>query len=63
MRCGAGGAPEGHGARLLLWSRKPEGEAVAERFLEALPTIDFSHPNPPWDIERMDDATIESGYP
>jgi hypothetical protein len=47
----------------LLWSRKPEGEAVAERYLEALPTIDFSHPNPLWDIERMDDATIESGYP
>jgi DNA-sulfur modification-associated len=46
----------------LLWSRKPEGEGVAEQFLEALTTIDFSHDNPLWDIEHMEDDKV-SEYP
>src|ERR1017187_835042 len=45
----------------ILWSRKPEGEAVAEQFLEALPGIDFSHENPLWDIGHMTD--VELVYP
>jgi hypothetical protein len=42
----------------ILWSRRPEGEAIAEQFLEALPTIDFSHNNPLWDIEHMSDDDL-----
>jgi hypothetical protein len=34
----------------ILWSRRPEGEAVAEQLLDALPRIDFSHDNPIWDM-------------
>jgi hypothetical protein len=46
----------------ILWSRRPEGEGVAEQFLEALPTIDFSHENRLWEIEHMKDDEL-SGYP
>jgi hypothetical protein len=46
----------------ILWPRRPEGEGVAEQFLEALSTIDFSHENPLWDIEHMKDDEL-MGYP
>ena len=46
----------------ILWSRTPEGEAVAEKYLEALPTIDFAHSNPLWDIAHLTDDEISS-YP
>ena len=46
----------------ILWSRKPEGEAVADQFLEALPQIDFSHDNPLWDIEHLSDDQLMA-YP
>jgi len=42
----------------ILWSRRPEGEVVAEQFLETLPTIDFSHENPLWDVEHMKDDEL-----
>ena len=41
-----------------LWSRKPEGEQVAEQFLDTLPKIDFSHSNPLWDIQHLDDKAL-----
>jgi hypothetical protein len=46
----------------MLWSRKPEGEVVAEAFLSVLPTIDFSHTNQLWDIEHLSDEQI-TAYP
>jgi hypothetical protein len=46
----------------ILWSRRPEGEGIAEQFLEALPMIDFSHENRLWDIEHMKDDEV-LGYP
>lgn len=46
----------------ILWSRRPEGELVAEQFLEGLRIIDFSHDNPLWEIEYMKDDDVAS-YP
>lgn len=41
-----------------LWSRKPEGDQVAEQFLDILPKIDFSHSNPLWDIQHLDEKEL-----
>lgn len=46
----------------ILWGRKPEGKEVAEQFLAHLPTIDFSHSNPLWNIEHLNDDKL-SHYP
>jgi len=42
----------------ILWGRKPEGQETADTFLAALPTIDFSHGNPLWDIEHLSDEAV-----
>jgi hypothetical protein len=42
----------------MLWSRRPEGEQVAEQFLDTLPKIDFSHSNPLWDIQHLDEKEL-----
>jgi DNA-sulfur modification-associated len=46
----------------ILWSRKLEGQDVADQFLQKIPEIDFSHENPLWDIEHLSDEDIAK-YP
>ena len=42
----------------ILWSRHPEGEQVAEKFLDILPKIDFSHSNKIWQLRELKEEDI-----
>ena len=42
----------------ILWSRKPEGDHVAEQFLDILPKIDFSRSNTLWGIQHLDEKEL-----
>lgn len=44
----------------ILWGRKAEGEEAADQFLAAIPGIDFSHTNPLWNIEHLEDEQLEA---
>jgi hypothetical protein len=43
----------------VLWGRKAEGEAIADQYLAGIPTIDFSHTNPLWNIEHLGDEELQ----
>ncbi len=42
----------------LLWGREPEGKPDAEKFLERLPKIDFSHKNPLWNLPNIKEEEL-----